>query len=65
MLRLPRFLGNRFTDGGEVVSLALWLAALYSLRRFMVLISVRNLVDPGAIVWPEESRKLKNPINLS
>jgi hypothetical protein len=40
--RLPHFLDNRLTDGGEVVSLTRWRAALYRPGRFLVLISVRG-----------------------
>jgi hypothetical protein len=40
--RLPHFLDNRLTDGGEVVSLTRQLAALYSPGRSLVLIPDRG-----------------------
>jgi hypothetical protein len=40
--RLPRFLDNRFADGGEVVSLTLQSAAPFAPGRSVVLISVRG-----------------------
>jgi hypothetical protein len=55
--RLPHFLGNRLTDGGEVSPtrhLPPW--------RFLVLIAVRGWVDPRAIVWLEWLGKLKKKI---
>jgi hypothetical protein len=46
--RLPHFLHNQFTDGGEVVSLKR--RPPFPLGRFLVLISVRNWVVLRAIV---------------
>jgi hypothetical protein len=62
-LRLPHFLDNRLTDGGEVVS-------LHASRplppgRFLVLISVRGWVDPRATVQLEGLGQLKNPMTSS
>jgi hypothetical protein len=43
LLRLPHFVENRLTDGGEVVSFALWpLFIPPPPGRFIVLISVRD-----------------------
>jgi hypothetical protein len=56
--RLPHFLDNRLTNGGEVVSRTRRAAALFPPGRFLVL-------DPGAIVQLEGLSKLKNPMTLS
>jgi hypothetical protein len=40
--RLPHLLDNRFTDGGEVVSLTRRSPALYPPGRFLILVSVRG-----------------------
>jgi hypothetical protein len=48
-LRLPHFLGNRFTHGVEVVSLSA--GCRLPPGRFLVLISIRGWVDPRATVW--------------
>jgi hypothetical protein len=55
--RLPHFLENRLTDGGEVVSLTR--RPLFTPGRFLVLISVRGSADPRAIVRLEVLVKLK------
>jgi hypothetical protein len=61
-VKAPTFsLDNRLTDGGEVVSLTLR-AHLYRPGRFLVLISVRDWVDPRVIVRLEELDKSKNPV---
>jgi hypothetical protein len=41
------------------------LAALHPEGRFLVLISVRGLVDPRATVWLEGLSQLKNPMTSS
>jgi hypothetical protein len=51
MLRVPYFLDNRLTDGGEVMSLMRW--PPFTPRRFLVFISIRSLVDHTAIVQLE------------
>jgi hypothetical protein len=56
----PHFLHKRLTDGGEVVSLTCRLP--FTLRKILVLISVRGLVEPRAIVRLEGLGKLKNPM---
>jgi hypothetical protein len=55
--RLPHFLDNRITDGGEAVSLTA--GCPLPPGRFLVLISARGWVDPRTIVWLEGLRKLK------
>jgi hypothetical protein len=61
--RLPHFLDNRLTDGGELSALH----AGYPLPpgRFLVLIFVTWCVDPRAIVWLEGLGQLKNPMASS
>jgi hypothetical protein len=51
------FLDNWLTDGGEVLSLTP--RSPFTPGRFLALISVRGLVDPGAIVRLEGLGKLK------
>jgi hypothetical protein len=62
--RLPHFLDNRLTDGGEVVSLTRR-PPFTPPGRFLVLISVRGWVDPRAIVRLEGLGQLKNPMTSS
>jgi hypothetical protein len=64
--RLPHFLDNPLTDGGEVVSLRHLLVALYPLPpgRLLVLLSTRGLVDPRTIVRLEKSGYLKKSNDL-
>jgi hypothetical protein len=64
-LRLPHFLDNRLTGGSEVVSLMCPPASLYPQGRFLVIVSVRDWVDPRAIVQLEGLGKLKNPVTSS
>jgi hypothetical protein len=63
MSRLPHFLDNRFTDGGEVVNLTR--RPPFADRKFLVVISVRGSVDPRAIVRLEVLGQLKNPMTSS
>jgi hypothetical protein len=42
--RIPHFLDNRMTEGGEVINPMSW--PRFSLRRFLVLIPVIGRVDP-------------------
>jgi hypothetical protein len=58
--RLPHFLDNRLTDGGEFVSLTC--RPLLPPGRFLVLIFVTGWVDSRAIVRLEGLGQLKNPM---
>jgi hypothetical protein len=60
--RLPHFLDNQLTDGSVVVRLML--AALYPPGRFLLPISVRDRVDPRAIVQLERLGQLKKSNDL-
>jgi hypothetical protein len=62
--RLPHFLDNRLTDGGEVVT-ASHAARPLTPAGFLVLISVRDSVEPSHTVWLEAIRQLKNPMTSS
>jgi hypothetical protein len=59
--RLPHFLDNRLTDGGDV-SLTCRPAALYPQEESLVLISVRGCVHLRAILRLKELGQLKNPL---
>jgi hypothetical protein len=61
--RLPHFLDNRLTDGGEDVSLTL--RPHFIPGRFLVLIYVRGWVNSRSIVRLEGLGKLKNPMTSS
>jgi hypothetical protein len=61
--RLPYLLTNRFTDGGEVVSLAS--LQPFTPKIFMILISVRGCVDPRAIARLEGLGQLKSSVTSS
>jgi hypothetical protein len=56
--RLPHFLDNRLTDGGEVVSLTRW--QTFTLRKIPSPRFVRGRVDPRIIVQHETLGQLKN-----
>jgi hypothetical protein len=58
--RLPHFLDNRLTDGGESVRLTR--SHPLPPRRFLILISIRSWVDPRAIVRLEELGKFEFPM---
>jgi hypothetical protein len=59
MLGIPHCRDNRLTDGGEV---SLTCRPPSTARRFLVLISVRDCVDPSATVRLEELGQLKDPV---
>jgi hypothetical protein len=60
--RLPSFLDNRFTEGGEVDSRTGRSLVPWS---FLVLISVTGWVDPRVIVWLERLGKMKYQVTSS
>jgi hypothetical protein len=57
MSRIPHFLGNRLTYGGEVVSLMHWLCSTPQ-KDLLVLICVRGRINPRVRVWLERLCKL-------
>jgi hypothetical protein len=59
MSRIPHFLDNRFTDDGEVVSLKRR-PPFISQKVFLVLISVKGLVNLRVMVRLEGLRILQN-----
>jgi hypothetical protein len=62
-LRLPHFLDNQLTDGGEAVSLMC--QPLFTTRKIPELVSVRRWVNTRAIVQMEDLGQLKNPMTSS
>jgi hypothetical protein len=64
MSRLPHFLDNRLTDGGEVVSLTR--GPRFTLQKqFLVLISVAGGINPRAIVGLEGLGKSKKKNSMT
>jgi hypothetical protein len=63
-LRMPHFLDNWLSDGGEVVSLTSR-PPFTPPGRFLILISVRGLVDPRATVQLEGFRPIEKSKTLS
>jgi hypothetical protein len=65
MLRIPHFLDDQLTDGGEVLSLTPRPAARpLSQEDLEVLISVRGRVNPRVVVWLEIDQ-LRNAVTSS
>jgi hypothetical protein len=62
-MRLPHFLDNQLTDGGEVVSLTH--QPPFTPRKIHCTQSVRDYVDSRAIMWPENLGQFKNPMTSS
>jgi hypothetical protein len=58
--KLPHFPDNRLTDGGEAVSLKR--RPPFTLMKIPVFISVRDGVNPRAILLLERLVQLKNPM---
>jgi hypothetical protein len=58
-------LDNWLTDGGEVVSLMTLRPSPHPPRRFLILISVRDLDDPRAVIWLEGLGQLKSLMTWS
>jgi hypothetical protein len=58
MLRILHCIDNQLTDGGKVVSLMLRPCSTPQ-KHFLVLISVRDRVNPRTTVWVEGLGKLK------
>jgi hypothetical protein len=63
--RLPHFLDNRLTDGGEAVSLTCRSAAFYPQEDFWYSFLLEAVSIPGAIVRLEGLGKLKNSMTSS
>jgi hypothetical protein len=58
MFRIPHCLDNRLTDDGEIVSLTLRPRST-SQKHFQILVSVRESVNPRAMVREEGLGKLE------
>jgi hypothetical protein len=62
-LRIPHFLANQLTDGGEVVSLMHKPHFTFP-ERFLINMTVTSSENPSAIVWLEGLGTLKKSSDL-